>query len=132
MHHGWRQPMSTRSIRFERYVLLIGSSVGVFFSLHRIQAQPSSNPSRTLGLTLRLPSLHSPLFSLHRSPRLSVFCIGASGKKRKMQLVIYGSHACVAFRYPVKAVRLGISVCKKKHKYFISTFIYVYKHLDLS
>lgn len=39
--------------------------------------------------------------SVNRRVCLSVFCIGASGKKRKMQLVIYGSHACVAFPYPV-------------------------------
>lgn len=39
--------------------------------------------------------------SVNRSVCLSVFCIGASGKKRKMQLVIYGSHACAAFLYPV-------------------------------
>lgn len=64
-------------------------------------AQPSSNPSRSLSPHLcRYPRLRLRLRVIRRVC-LSVFCIGASGKKRKMQLVIYGSHACVAFLYPV-------------------------------
>lgn len=52
MHHGWRQPLSAGTLRFERYVQLLTSpTMQQLFSLQPklSSAQPSSNPSRSLS-----------------------------------------------------------------------------------